>query len=134
MLPLKGQALVMAMVVFSVSAMDAKADDGAALYDEYCMTCHQADGYGVPFQQPPLAGSPMVTGPVEPLIAFVIEGSEGQPSRVSEWESLMPGFTALKDDELAAIMTHIRSSFGNHAGSITKDMVQSHRRQNPSQP
>jgi len=127
MLPLNGWALVMGLVTVFVGFTDAKADDGAKLYDEYCMSCHQPDGYGVPFQQPALADSPMVNGPAAPLITFVLEGSQGQKNRVSEWENLMPGFSALEDDELAAIMTHIRSSFGNHASSITKNMVHSQR-------
>ena len=99
-------------------SLPAAAQDGAALYATHCLTCHQADGNGVPFMQPPLVGSEMLSGPAEGLIAFVLTGNQGP----SDWGNPMGSFAGLSDAELAAVLTYSRQAYGE-AGPVEPDLV-----------
>lgn len=101
---------------------------GARLYGEHCLTCHQADGYGVPFQQPALAESEVVLGESKALIQYVLAGTEFSEPGTSEWSNVMPGFPQLSDRELAAVLTYIRQSFGNAADAVSEHDVRGARR------
>lgn len=94
--------------------------DGATEYN-VCATCHQADGKGMPNLYPPLAGSTLLNGPVEKPIAIVLHGLVG-PVTVNGAEfngAMMPWGQALSDDQIAAILTYERSSWGNTASAVT---------------
>ncbi len=90
----------------------AFAADGPAIYDAQCAQCHQATGEGAG-TFPPLAGSERALGDPRALVAFVLDG-QGQ----------MPSFrNVLDDEELAAVLSHVRTSFGNEAEPIEADLV-----------
>ena len=99
---------------------------GKALFSANCITCHQATGVGVPDQYPPLAGSEVETGDAtNQLIAIVLKGLqgpvviEGKPfnNAMQAWEG------QYTDSQLAAILTYVRSDWGNNAPPISADMV-----------
>ena len=99
---------------------------GKALFSANCITCHQATGLGVPGQYPPLAGSEVELGDAtNQLIAIVLKGLqgpvvvEGKPfnNAMQAWEG------QYTDSQLAAILTYVRSDWGNNAPPITADMV-----------
>jgi mono/diheme cytochrome c family protein len=99
---------------------------GKALFSSNCITCHQATGLGVPGQYPPLAGSEVELGDAtNHLIAIVLKGLqgpvvvEGKPfnNSMQAWEG------QYTDPQLAAILTYVRSDWGNNAPPITADMV-----------
>jgi mono/diheme cytochrome c family protein len=102
---------------------------GARLYNQ-CSVCHQPTGVGVAGAFPPLAGSPFVTGDEERLIKIVTHGLTG-PVEVlgATYNSIMPpqvgAATELRNDpvRLAAVLTHIRASFGNSAAPVTPEKV-----------
>lgn len=97
----------------------AAAANGATLYKNYCEACHKPDGKGVPASFPPLAGNPLVTGKAAPLVQTILRGRTGDTkSKNSSYGEQMPAFSFLKDEEIAAITTYIRNSWGNHADSI----------------
>lgn len=97
----------------------AAAANGATLYKNYCEACHKPDGKGVPASFPPLAGNPLVTGKPAPLVQTILRGRTGDnKSKNSSYGEQMPAFNFLKDEEIAAITTYIRNSWGNHADSI----------------
>jgi thiosulfate dehydrogenase len=88
-------------------------------YEEYCLTCHRADGAGAPDIFPALAGNDVVeTDDSTSLIHIVLSG--GQRPKTAERPNAfaMPGFATLDDHTLADIVTYIRSAWGNSAGSI----------------
>jgi mono/diheme cytochrome c family protein len=107
------------------SAPDPKVV-GKALYSSNCVTCHQANGQGVAGQYPPLAGSEVELGDAtNHLIAIELKGLqgpvvvEGKPfnNSMQAWEA------QYTDSQLAAIITYVRSDWGNNAPPITADMV-----------
>ena len=82
----------------------------------HCLSCHQADGDGVPNMQPAIAGGTWVTGDARALALFVMSGGFDSASRKdSDDGNVMPPFRQLPDAELAAILTYIREKFGGGA-------------------
>jgi mono/diheme cytochrome c family protein len=106
--------------------LTASAQDGGQLYTTYCGTCHAPNGLGaVGGQFPPLAGSEWLKGSPDRAIQVVLHGLEG-PVEVNgkAFNLLMPPQgAALPDDQIAAILTHVRSSWGNEEGKVTTEMV-----------
>ncbi|MBL0910938.1 MAG: cbb3-type cytochrome c oxidase subunit II [Bacteroidia bacterium] len=98
----------------------AALPDGEALYMQTCAACHQADGKGVPGAFPPLAGSPVVNDEnYETFIRIILLGYDAR----AEY-GVMPGFAGqLADEEIAAIVNHERSSWGNKAAPISPEDV-----------
>ncbi len=86
-----------------------------------CSACHGQAGEGTP-AGPPLAGSEWVTGPVENLIRIQLRGLQG-PITVKGVEYNFPaGMAALAyqtDEQIAAVLTYVRNSFGNSASAVS---------------
>lgn len=95
--------------------------DGGVLYANVCGACHQSDGMGLVGAFPPLAGSDIVNdSDPEMLIRIILEGYDARPEY-----GMMVGFAdLLTDEEVAAIATHERSSWGNQASPVTVEEVQ----------
>lgn len=106
--------------------MGAVADMGANLYRTSCSSCHQANGEGLPGVFPPLAGDPVVTDQ-DPTrhIEVVLFGLKGKTINGTSYSAAMPAFSEqLSDEEVAAIINHERTSWGNNAPTITaKDVA-----------
>jgi mono/diheme cytochrome c family protein len=95
---------------------------GEGTYQKICTACHQANGAGVPNAFPPLAGSPWLLDDRETPIRVVLFGLSG-PITVEgkSFVSVMPPFKdQLSDREIALVLTHVRSSFGNQAPPIAE--------------
>lgn len=106
-------------------AWPACAQDGAALYDQHCATCHQANGGGVPFINPPLKGSAIVAGDAESLALWVLLGNDAADANYeSDYTGLMPGFKQLSDAEIAAILTQVRTEFSEDKTPVEIEDVQ----------
>jgi mono/diheme cytochrome c family protein len=94
---------------------------GEDVYDRHCASCHMKDGRGMPPDYPPLAGNPSIqmASAVNP-IRMVLNGgfppgTEGNPEPYG-----MPPFAqTLSDDEVAAVVTYIRSAWGNRGTPIS---------------
>jgi len=96
---------------------------GGTLYLTNCSACHQLDGQGVAAMYPPLAATPVTLGDPAPLLAWVLFGERPAALPKGQYAGLMPQFSYLSDADVALILTHVRSSFGNHAAAITPAMV-----------
>jgi mono/diheme cytochrome c family protein len=93
---------------------------GQRLYGEHCLSCHQADGGGVPNMQPAIAGGTWVKGDARALALFVMTGGFDSASRKdSDVGNVMPPFRQLADADLAEILTYIRQKFGGGASPVT---------------
>jgi mono/diheme cytochrome c family protein len=105
-----------------------KVVDGVKTYGEVCAACHQADGAGIPGAFPPLAASDWVAKEPRVLVRIVLGGLQGPISvNGTPYNSAMPGFAQLSDEEVAAVLTHVRTSFGNSAGPIDAAAVKAER-------
>ncbi len=93
---------------------------GKKLYATYCLSCHQADGSGVPKLNPPLIKTTWVLGDKKKLINVVLNGMDYLIDIYGEeYENVMPAQAFLKDDQIADVLTYVRNSFGNKASVIT---------------
>lgn len=98
---------------------------GKALYQTNCAACHQGNGAGIPGTHPPLAQTGWVLGSKEKLINVVLKGLQDRIRVHGEvYDGVMPAQPHLKDDEVAAILTYIRNSFGNEASVIQTQEVE----------
>jgi len=97
---------------------------GKAVYEQYCMTCHQANGKGVSSLNPPLAGAEYVTGDKDRLIKIVLNGSNvGLEVNGIVYSNAMPPHAFLDDGEIANVLSYIRNSFGNEADTVSTSEV-----------
>jgi mono/diheme cytochrome c family protein len=97
---------------------------GEAIYAKFCSACHQTDGTGASGRFPPLAGTDWVSGDKERLITLVMRGMEGDIEVNGEqYSGVMPQHAFLSDEEIADVLTYIRSSFGNSATAIKAEEV-----------
>ncbi|MBV8344118.1 MAG: cytochrome c [Candidatus Eremiobacteraeota bacterium] len=107
------------------AANPASASDGAVIYAANCSSCHQADGAGVSGAFPPLAGNPVVTGNPIALIAIVKNGLDGKVVvNGHAYSGIMPRWGGvLSDEQIAAAITFIRSSWHNRAAGVSVAQV-----------
>lgn len=102
------------------------ASKGASLYAATCAACHQATGMGLPGAFPPLKGNAVVLDP-DPAqqIGVVLKGLHGQNVGGTVYPTAMPPFAnQLNDAQIADIINHERSSWGNQSKQITATQVQ----------
>ncbi|MBL0173192.1 MAG: cytochrome c [Gemmatimonadaceae bacterium] len=112
-------------VMPAARVLPAQVADGARIYAATCVACHQASGLGLPGQFPPLVGSEWVTGSEERLIRIILHGLVGEIEVEGEsFTGAMPTWgPTFKDEELAAVATYVRRSWGNKAAPITTATV-----------
>jgi len=103
----------------------AQGPDGKVVYSTTCAACHQATGEGVEGTYPPLAGSEIVNGDEAKVIRIVLHGLTGPVEVAGEtYSGMMPPWGGvLKDPELAAVLTYVRSAWGNKAAPVTVSKV-----------
>ncbi len=103
----------------------------------HCITCHQPDGEGLPAAMfPPLSGTKWVQGSEERLIKLTLHGLLGPieiKGKQYPGQVPMTAFKQLPDEELAAVLTYIRNTFGNKASVITPAKVREVRESTKSQ-
>jgi mono/diheme cytochrome c family protein len=88
-------------------------------YQMICITCHQAEGQGIPGAFPPLAGSSWLLGDPETPIRIVLLGLSGQIEvKGTKFNAVMPPPPGLTDDKIAEAITYARSHFGNTASTV----------------
>ncbi|MES2508507.1 MAG: cytochrome c [Pseudomonadota bacterium] len=99
----------------------AIAAKGAKLYEQNCAQCHGDKGEGVPNAYPPLAANRAVLMPqTVNLVQIVLNGGYAPATAGNPRPFGMPPFVLVMDDsDVAAVLTHIRSSWGNHAGAVS---------------
>ena len=113
--PATGPALIAAVALASLSSGNAIAAsaDGAGAFAENCSACHQLTGKGVPGAFPALAGDALVRGPPAKVVLTLLNGRGGMPSFRND----------LSDAQIAAAISYIRTSWGNHAPPVDAALV-----------
>lgn len=100
-------------LAFSAARARPPAPSGATIFAQNCAACHQAQGQGVPGAFPKLQGDAFVRGPAPQVAYLLTHGRGGMPSFASD----------LDDGQIAAVLTYVRSAWGNHAPPITPATV-----------
>lgn len=96
------------------------AEDGKAIFAQNCLSCHQADGGGVPNMNPPLIKTDYVLGDKNRLIKIVLNGFNERVEIEGEmYNNVMPALNHLTDKQIAAVLTYVRNNFGNKASAVT---------------
>ena len=91
---------------------EALFKQGQAIYVEQCSGCHQIEGQGQATVAPALAGSKRVAANGDVPVRILTNGLEGKIG-------LMPPLGgAMSDEEVAAVLTYVRQSFGNRAAPV----------------
>lgn len=98
---------------------------GAQVYSANCASCHGESGAGVPGAFPALAGDPVVTGKdADAHIKIVLKGLSGKAIAGKKFAAQMPAFgSQLSDAQIAAVIDHERTSWGNNAPTVTPGQV-----------
>jgi mono/diheme cytochrome c family protein len=92
----------------AASAQPGDAALGAQVFAQNCAACHQANGEGIKGAFPALAGDPFVLGDPKAIAYVPLHGRGGMPNFSED----------LTDAEIAAVLTYVRSSWGNHAPAV----------------
>jgi len=101
------------------------APSGELVFSTVCLPCHQAAGAGLEGQFPPLAGSEWVAKEASAVVRILLDGLNG-PIQVKgkSFNNTMPPIgEQLNDAEIAAVLTYVRSSWGNKAGPVDEALV-----------
>lgn len=95
---------------------------GAKVYEQHCVDCHGDKGQGVPNAYPPLAGNRAVTmASTANLVQMVLNGGFAPATAGNPRPYGMPPYRLLlSDTEVAAVLTHLRSQWGNQAGAVAE--------------
>jgi mono/diheme cytochrome c family protein len=96
----------------------SSAANGSKIYKQYCLTCHMADGGGVPNMNATLIKTSYISGDKTRLIKVLLNGLQGVEIDGESYQNNMPTHSFLKDQEIADVLTYVRSNFGNKAGAV----------------
>ena len=105
----------------ALAVRPAWAELGERVYENTCASCHRVDGDGLAGVFPPLDGNPAVldTNPTAHIVA-IVEGVSGKIIDGVAYPGPMPSFGhILTDEEIAAVVNHERTRWGNDASLVT---------------
>jgi mono/diheme cytochrome c family protein len=99
---------------------------GARVYEQRCADCHGEQGQGAPGIYPALAGNRAVTqaSAANPVLAVLGGGFPAATAGNPRPFGMPPYRTLLTDAEIAAVVTHLRQSWGNQASAVPPQAVQ----------
>ncbi|MCK0104896.1 cytochrome c [Marinobacter sp. S0848L] len=103
--------------------------NGAELYNEYCSTCHGQNGDGFEGVTPALASNPtVVSRNPSSAIRVVLNGTTTPVSGPGHTQRIMPGYGwQLNNDQIANLLTFMRTRWGNDAPPVSAEDVEQHR-------
>lgn len=111
--------LALGLLAGAAGAAAQTAAEGKAVFLKNCAACHQANGRGIPGAFPALAGNGFVRGRPADVVAVLLKGRGG-----------MPDFSnVLGDQDIARVLSYVRSDWGNGAPPVTTDEVAALRRE-----
>jgi len=101
---------------------------GGLAYAQFCTDCHRLNGEGVAKVFPPLKGNPTVAAKdAATLVHITLTGWKTAETQAHPRVFTMPGFARLEDQEIAEILTFVRSAWGNDAPPVAAREVQAAR-------
>jgi len=93
---------------------------GAQIYADECSGCHGANGKGVSGLFPSLSGTPVVQqADAASIVHVILRGAISAGTDLAPTSAAMPAFAwVMNDDQVAAVATYVRSSWGNAAPAV----------------
>ena len=97
---------------------------GGLGYVQFCSTCHHVDGSGMDHFFPPLANNSSVQSkdPTS-VIHVVLSGWKSAKTEQAKRAFGMPGYSGLSDQELAEIVTFVRTQWGNQGDPVSAEEI-----------
>jgi len=96
---------------------------GKKIYSANCVACHQPTGQGIPGAFPPLAGSDYLADRTQ-TINVPLKGLSGKITvNGQDYNSAMPAFAHLSDEDIAAVLTYVTNDWGNEAAEFTAEEI-----------
>lgn len=111
-----------------VIAQTPSSDKGKLLYEQNCLACHQIDGSGVPMLNPTLQNTSFIKGDKARLIGIVLNGLKNTEIDGEMYDNPMPPFVSLSDEDVAAVLTYVRSNFKNKESAVSVEEVTAFRK------
>ena len=106
--------------LLKAQSLKASMDRGQKVYEKVCLSCHMADGGGVPHLNPPLSQTSYALGDKSKIIYIVLHGMTDRiPIDDEFYSNNMAAHTDLNDQQIADVLTYVRNSFGNKASAVT---------------
>jgi mono/diheme cytochrome c family protein len=113
-------ALTFILSSFDQNSLNASMQRGKKVYDKVCLSCHMADGGGVPHLNPPLSQTGYVLGDKKKLITIVLNGMTDRiPIDDEYYSNNMAPHNDLTNQQIADVLTYVRNNFGNKASAVT---------------
>jgi mono/diheme cytochrome c family protein len=110
--------------------VDAQARaSGANVYEKHCAECHGSNGEGAFPAYPALAGNPSVTErfPTNAIKAVLYGGYAPATAGNPRPYGMPPFFSTLGEADIAAVLTYVRTSWGNAAAPVSRLDVERYR-------
>lgn len=110
----------------ALTQTESLMQQGKSLYETQCSACHVSGGEGIRNMIPALANNPQLNAsdPAS-LLTVVLKGSDGVVTQGNPTAARMPRFDwKLSDQQVAAVTTYIRNSWGNAAPAVTEQTVE----------
>jgi len=108
--------------IVAIATTDNMTYEGKALFQQFCASCHQPSGEGLPGAFPPLKGSEIVQDDnPELMIRIILQGYDAR----TEYGVMPPFADLLSDAEITAIVNYERNSWGNESEAVEKSQVKS---------
>lgn len=98
--------------------------EGQQIYTRVCQACHQANGQGIQGVFPTMVGADWVVDNPDNVVKIVLNGLQGELVRDdATYNGVMPQFSRLSDQEIAAVVSYIRNDFGNEGSLYPEERV-----------
>ena len=123
--------LMAGMTSFIISPGSSSSENtrnGSDIYIQYCQSCHMVNGEGVEGLYPPLAKTNYVKN-TKKIIDIILNGQFGEVKvNNKKYNTDMPAQAYLSDEQIADVLTYVRSSWGNKYPAITPAQVKEQRK------
>ena len=122
--------LFLSVLFFTVSVNAQDLVKGKKIYETRCLACHQTDGGGVPNMNAPLDGSSNVVGNNIARLVKIIKGGYSEKIALDGYyyNNVMTANPDLKEEDIANVLSYVRTSWSNKASKVTVAQVQAAQR------